>query len=116
MQTWRETWFPGAPLTPMDQIQNAMGMHESGMSQMMDSAMEAQKLCHAAGPFDEAFLQQMLPHHASAVKAGQAALTRAVHLEIKTLAQQIFDAQQREIAEMQSWLSVWYGATPTVGQ
>lgn len=115
MQTWRDAWYPGAPTTPMDQIQNVLGMHDSSMSRMMNPAVEAQTLCNAAGPFDEAFLQQMLPHHMSAVAAAKVALTQAEHPEIKQLAQAIIDSQQREINEMQGWLSAWYGATPAAG-
>ena len=58
----------------------------------------------------------MLPHHANAVNVSQIALTRAFHPEITAIARQIIEAQQREIAELQTWLSAWYGATPTTGQ
>ena len=116
MQAWRDAWFPNVRIMPMDQIQRALGTNMSGMGSMMNPEMETQSLCNATGQFDEAFIQQMLPHHASAVNVSQIALTRAFHPEITAIAREIIEAQQREIAELQTWLSAWYGATPTTGQ
>jgi uncharacterized protein (DUF305 family) len=130
MAAWRDAWYPGAPAMPMDQMsQMMMGMMQGmpnmmgtpgagmgtmdGMMGMMDAAAETRALCNVAGPFDQAFIQMMIPHHQSAVMMAQVALQRATHPELKQLAQAIVDAQEREIGEMEEWLAAWYGATPT---
>ncbi len=129
MKTWRDTWYPSAQAMPIDQMvqmmggmmgqmpsmmgtpaMGMMGMH--GMGMMGDPAAEAEALRNATGPFDQAFIEMMIPHHQSAVAMAQAALQHAVHPEITTLAQAIIDTQDQEIAHMQAWLADWYGATP----
>lgn len=107
---------------PMDQTGQMMeGMMSGmpgmmGMMGMMDPQAAVQALCSAAGPFDQAFLERMIPHHQGAVMMAQAALTHATHPELKDLAQRIVDGQQREITQMQGWLAAWYGATPAASQ
>jgi uncharacterized protein (DUF305 family) len=134
MRAWRDAWYPGVPAMPMDQMdQMMMGLIHGmpgivgtpgagmvtigGMTEMMDVAAETQALCNAAGPFDRAFLQMMIPHHQTASIMARVALQRATHPDLKQLAQAIVDAQEREIGEMQGWLAAWYGApgaaTPT---
>lgn len=122
MQAWRDAWFPGAATMPMDQMNRTMDSlmgtpsagagRVSGMATMMNPAAEAAALCNATGSFDQAFLQMMIPHHQSAVAMAQVALRRAMHPEIKTLAQAIIASQQKEIGQMQGWLTAWHGATP----
>jgi uncharacterized protein (DUF305 family) len=51
------------------------------------------------------FIDMMVPHHEGAVQMSKDALTRAEHQEVKTLAQQIIDAQQKEIDQMKQWKS-----------
>lgn len=59
--------------------------------------------------FDKAFLSEMIVHHQGAVVMAQQALASSKHQEIKDLAQKIIDAQNAEIAQMQSWQTSWYG-------
>jgi uncharacterized protein (DUF305 family) len=129
LQAWRDAWYPDAPEMPMDQMTQymdgmmqmpaMMGTPSTGMmgmpsmqGHMGDPAADAEALRNATGPFDQAFIEEMIPHHQSAVAMAEIALRNAVHPEIATLAQEIIDAQQREITEMQSWLAAWYGGTP----
>ncbi len=67
----------------------------------------------AAAPFDRLFIDMMAPHHMSAVAMAQIALTRAQHLQIKTLARLIIAAQNKEIAQMKAWRAAWYGSAAT---
>jgi len=60
--------------------------------------------------FDKTFIQEMIVHHEGAVAMAQQALQQAEHSEIKMMAQNIIDAQTREIATMREWLQSWYGA------
>ena len=51
---------------------------------------------------DAAFVNDMVPHHESAVEMAELAKTRAEHPEIRQLADDIIAAQNREIETMQS--------------
>lgn len=53
-----------------------------------------------AEPFDEAFLKMMISHHEGAITMARAELAKGADPELKALAQDIIDAQQREIDEM----------------
>jgi uncharacterized protein (DUF305 family) len=75
-----------------------LGMSHSMMN--MGDTAELQR----ADPFDEAFLRMMIPHHRSAIEMARIELERGKDTEIKALAQQIIDDQQREIEEMQQQL------------
>jgi uncharacterized protein (DUF305 family) len=82
------------------------------MAMMMGMSGAVQALCAAPEPFDLAFITVMIPHHQSAIAMAQVALQKATHQEIKDLARAIIDAQEREIAEMESWRAAWYGGSP----
>ncbi len=51
-------------------------------------------------PFDLAFIDSMVPHHASAIEMASTALIHSDNPEIRALARNIIDAQSREIGEM----------------
>lgn len=72
----------------------------------------------ASEPFDEQFIDMMVPHHMSAVAMAQIAPTRGEHPEIKTLAGSIIADQNKEIGQMQQWRKAWYGRdqTPALDQ
>lgn len=86
----------------MGQGQGMMGQGQGMMSMKTDiDALEK------APDFDKEFVRQMIPHHQMAVKMAQMASGRAVHLEIRTLAQSIIKSQNAEIAQMQGWQQAW---------
>lgn len=58
--------------------------------------------------FEQAFMGAMIPHHAAAVAMAQLELTHGSHPKLKALARQIIAAQNREIAQMTSWLRTRY--------
>lgn len=58
---------------------------------------------------DEHFIEQMIPHHDGAIAMANLALQKAKRSEIKTLAQNIISAQEKEVTEMQSWYKSWFG-------
>lgn len=68
---------------------------------------------NASNPIDRRFMEAMLSHYRGAIMMAQDALVQAEHEEIRTLAQQIVDAQQAEITQMHEWTNAWY---PRVGQ
>src|SRR3546814_7594020 len=57
------------------------------------------------------FLTGMIDHHAMAVETAEMCVEKAIHEELRTLCQEIIEAQTAEIETMQSWLEEWYGGT-----
>jgi uncharacterized protein (DUF305 family) len=51
-------------------------------------------------PFDRAFIDSMIPHHASAIEMASTALIRSDNPDIRRISRSIVDAQSREIGEM----------------
>ena len=90
-------------------------MMGQGMMQMMGMMHDMMDQGHMGmmgglgmltGPaFDQAFLSMMIPHHQGAVEMSQAILASTSDAAIRALAEGIIAAQEKEIADMQSWLS-----------
>lgn len=89
MRQWRDRWYPGRA-------------HSQEMPGMTDS-MKAMKELQTTSEFDHKFVDAMIPHHQDAIKMSKEALAKADHPEIKQLAQQIIEAQQREVTRMDRW-------------
>ncbi len=106
MAAWHKEWY-GAPL--------AEGNHSGHRSDMpgmqMEGAMGVSPEDLAdADPFDRAFIDAMIPHHEAAIMDARQALQKAGRQEIKDLARNIVETQQREIDQMRSWRAQWYGS------
>jgi uncharacterized protein (DUF305 family) len=89
----------GTSNVPMEMSQEQM--------RSMGMMMEPQQLANQK-PFDEAFIDAMIPHHQSAVEMAQVALKNSDNPKIKELAENIIDAQQREIEQMRRWREQWH--------
>ena len=63
-----------------------------------------------AAPFDQQFIDSMVPHHQSALMMAQMAVTKAPHAQVKTLARNIVRDQQKEIAQLKAWRKAWFGS------
>lgn len=57
--------------------------------------------------YDRNFLANMIAHHQGAVDMAKAAQTNAKHSELKTMADNIVMAQEKEIADMLAWQKDW---------
>ena len=76
--------------------------HAGEMGAMMDSMTVSN---------DKEFIESMIPHHQEAIDTAQEVLERGGEIpEIRTLAQNIIAAQEREIASMKSWYEEWFGS------
>jgi uncharacterized protein (DUF305 family) len=58
---------------------------------------------------ERSFMEQMVPHHRSAIEMATLALEKGQHPEVRRLARSIVQAQQREIEEMEVWHRDWFG-------
>lgn len=71
-----------------------------GMNQMNQDMMAAEQYKDP----DVAFAAGMLPHHIGAVKMAEVELKYGKDPEMRKLAEDIINAQQAEIEQMQKWL------------
>jgi uncharacterized protein (DUF305 family) len=86
-------------------------MDTSGMSDMQKAYMESMDRMHpamsegvmAADP-DVAFACGMIPHHQGAIDMAKVVLQYGKDPWVKQLAQNVIDAQTKEIADMTKWL------------
>ena len=73
-------------------------------------AMHEEMMAGIADPVpDMAFARGMLPHHVGAVDMAKTQLKYGKDAEMRKLAQEIIDAQQSEIEQMQSWITAHKG-------
>jgi uncharacterized protein (DUF305 family) len=85
----------------------SMDMSNEEMEGMGMMAMDPQELANQE-PFDKAFIDNMIPHHESAIEMAQVVLEESENPEIREIAGAIVDAQEREIEQMTSWRDEWY--------
>jgi uncharacterized protein (DUF305 family) len=82
----------------LDQAHQALMAGMAEMNRQMDAGA-------MAADIDVAFVCAMIPHHQGAIDMARAELTHGDDPWAKALAQQIVDAQEKEIADMLGWLS-----------
>lgn len=61
-----------------------------------------------AEPFDRAFIDSMVPHHAAAIESASVAYKQSDNTEIREIARDIIDGQAQEIGQMIEWRQEWY--------
>jgi uncharacterized protein (DUF305 family) len=62
-------------------------------------------------PFDQAFIDAMVPHHREAIEMAQAAQARGLtQSDLEKIANDIIRSQQREIDQMLGWREQWFGS------
>ncbi len=109
MKKWRTTWYGANPSSGMSGSNQMMGnMKMMDDMKMMNSVM-ATKLGKQDADYEDRFIDMMIPHHTGAIAMATDALSKATHPELKKLAKDIVDAQQKEIAQMEEWRKQWYG-------
>lgn len=113
MKGWRQQWYGSSetpPMSAMPMMQEMSGMGEAGHPMDMQADVDALK--NASEPFDLAFIDAMIPHHQSAIDAANMVKESAVHPEIRALAQQVIEEQQKEIDQMLNWRKTWFPDAP----
>ena len=85
-------------------------MNGSGMMGDNDMGMGGMHNMNMMVSSEREFLQEMIPHHEEAVATAKEVVARGGSTpEIKTLAQNIIAAQEKEIGDMKTWFKNWYG-------
>lgn len=100
MNEWLKAW--GAPASTSMPGMDHSG-HGSGSGMMSDADMKMLEQAKGAA-FDKMWLEMMIKHHEGAVAMAQTELQKGSNADAKKLAQEIIDAQQKEITEMQGLL------------
>ncbi|MEH2104815.1 DUF305 domain-containing protein [Nostoc sp.] len=106
MKQWRQTWYPNAGDKPMA-YNSQMGHMMEMSSDQMKTMMMSQDLGAADAEFDLRFINAMIPHHEGAVTMAKDVLSKSKRPEVKQLAQEIINAQNTEIKQMQQWRKSW---------
>lgn len=107
LETAHERLFD-APVGDVDHGDLGLSEEDSGMAH--DASM-----LEGADPFDQGFIDMMIPHHQGAIRMARIELEAGQDEQLKTLAQEIIDAQSAEIEEMNRWREQWYGAESPAG-
>lgn len=110
MKRWYRDWFG----TDVPEDSAVMGQHgmtaRSDMHMgMMGNETDTNLLRNAQTfeDFEKEFIKQMIPHHQMAVMMANMLLQSTSRPEMKELAQNIIDAQTKEINEMRLWYKEW---------
>lgn len=98
MSAIKERLF-GSSEVPMEMSSEEMEM----MGMMEDPGQLANE-----DPFDRAFIDEMTPHHESAIQMARVAQESTEDPEIRELARGIVEAQEAEIEQMTAWREEWY--------
>lgn len=98
-------------LTRNTNNQDDMSSMNHGNSHTSDSSNESatynEFVALKGEKYDRMFLASMIAHHQGAVDMANLALNQAKHSELKTMAQDIVSAQNKEIDDMESWQKNW---------
>lgn len=89
-------------------VSSAINNNSMGMMQMM-GIRNNNNFSNMMNNIDRHFIEQMIPHHESAIEMSELAMERSNRAEIKTLANSIIKSQAEEIDKMKQWYGSWYG-------
>ena len=101
MTGWLTAWGQPAPTSGGHDMSQMGG---AGMGGMMTDEQMQQLSASSGASFDRMWLQMMVAHHKGAVEMSGTELRDGMSADAKKLAQQIIDAQQKEITVMQQLL------------
>lgn len=83
--------------------------HDAGnhneLSENMNAMMDKMKTITMQGDINKDYAMLMIAHHQNAVKLSENELSHGHHAELKKMAKKMIDDDNREITELQKWLS-----------
>ncbi len=82
--------------------------HQMGMDD--DAAM-----LRTARPFDREFIDMMVPHHQGAIRMARVEMSKGDDPELKALAEEVVEAQTKEINEMNAHRKAEFGSESPAG-
>lgn len=88
----------------MDHSEHGASGPMADYMETMDVMAESMANMGSTDDADAAFLLMMIPHHQSAIDMAEIELEQGDDEETRQLAQQIIEAQEREIADMKAML------------
>jgi uncharacterized protein (DUF305 family) len=98
---------------PADKQSQMQGMDHSSSMMSNNASHGAMDLGVADADYDLRFIDGMTPHHQGAVAMAQDVLKNSQRPELRKFAQEIIQAQEKEIAQMGEWRKAWY---PNAGE
>ncbi len=101
MTGWLTAWGQPAPTSGGHDMSQ---MNGTGMGGMMTDEQMQQLSSSSGSAFDRMWLQMMIAHHEGAVEMSGTELNDGQNADAKKLAQQIIDAQKKEITVMKQLL------------
>lgn len=107
----------GVMMFTQKKTETVVVMPESGSEMMHDQHMKDGSMTmdemsemlegKKGDELDKAFLEGMIEHHEGAVSMAEYILKDGKHEELRTMAQEIIDAQTTEIEMMKQWQKDW---------
>lgn len=94
---------------------NTASYNNQGIIQMMGLRTGNQNMMSNSNSIDAHFIEQMIPHHEDAITMARLAQTKAKRSEIKQLAKDIIDSQEKEISQMKDWYKEWFDTEVPTG-
>jgi uncharacterized protein (DUF305 family) len=102
MKGWLQQWY------------NAQ--YQPGMMHDTQAAQDMSMMHGLSGDeLDKMFLSSMRKHHLGAIEMAKLVPDRAVHDELKQMAQNVISSQSDEISKFESWAMAWYNLDITAG-
>ncbi len=111
MKSWRMMWYGNDQTPGMGSMPMMDGM-DMGQSRDMMASIERLK---TATPFDKAFIEEMVPHHQTAIAGARIARDKGQRAEIRKVAEDVIRVQTEEIGKMQGWYASWYPGSAVPG-
>jgi len=111
LKGWREEWFGSSDTPSMEEMPMLPGMSMPAGHSMSGGTMDMNGEVDGlrdADPFDRLFIDAMIRHHEQAVEAAEIVLDQTERDEVRRLAEEIVEAQTREIEQLREWRVAWY--------
>ena len=103
------------PVDAGDHMAMMEGLDTLGLTMKQASMEMTMGDLDGSKPFDREFIDMMVPHHQGAIRMARAELKRGVNGQLRTIARAIIGSQAKEIREMNTWRTEWYGAPSPAG-